>query len=135
MGISAIRHVVRHFDVNRTLVTQAGIDAADDFRGSALFIEQHRARDRDFVVDASLRFERLHLVMEQRIFFAIFPARRAADDYDGRFLRIGTGNGVQDVEASHAIGDADQTDAVDARVSVGGEPGAGLVCHGHTLDL
>ena len=121
IGNFAIHHVVRHFDVNRSLVPQAGLDAADDFRRGALFIEQHRARDGDFVVNAPLRLERLHLVMKERIFLAIFSPGRAAHDDHRRFLRIGAGDGVENVEPAHAVGDADQPDAVDARVGIGGE--------------
>ena len=134
-GNFAIHHVVRHFDVNRPLVPQTGLDAADDFGGGALFIEQHRAGDGDFIIDAALRLEGLHFVMKQGILFAIFSPRRAADDDNGRFFRVGAGDCVEDVEPAHAISDADQPDAVDARVGVGGEAGAGFVRHRDALDF
>jgi hypothetical protein len=134
-GNFAIHHVVRHFDVNGSLVPQAGLDAADDFRRGALFIEQHRAGDGHFIVDPALRLERLHFVMKQRILFAVLSPRRAAHDDNWRFFRVRAGDCVEDVKPAHAISDTHQPDAVDARVGISGESRAGFVRHRDALDF
>ena len=95
-----------------------------------MFVEQDGAGDGDFIIDAALGFEGFDLVMKERIFFAIFAAGGTGDDDDGGFFSIGAGNGIEDVEAADAVGHADQADAVDAGVGVGGEAGTGLVGHG-----
>jgi hypothetical protein len=56
--------VVRHFDVHRPLVLQARFDAAHDLACRGLLIQQDRRRDGDLVVDALLRLEGLHLVVQ-----------------------------------------------------------------------
>src|SRR6266508_4547536 len=84
----AVNDVMRDLDVNRTLVAQTRFDAADNLRSRALFIEENRARNRDFVVNAALCLESFDLVMKKRIFFAIFPSGRAADNDNRRFLSI-----------------------------------------------
>ena len=121
----AIDHVVRHFDVNRTLVAQTRLDATNNFGSSALFIEQHRACDGDLVVNAALRLERFHLVMKERIFLAIFAPGSAAHHHHRRFFRICAGNRIQNIESADAIGHANQTDPVDARISISGKTRAG----------
>jgi hypothetical protein len=73
-------------------------------------------------------------VVQERVFFTIFSAGRAADDDDGRFFGERAGDGVEDIEAADAVGDADQADAVDARIGIGGEASAGLVRHGDGFD-
>ena len=72
--------------------------------------------------------------MQERVFFAVFSARGAADDHDRRFFGVSPGNGVEDVESADAIRDADQADTVDARVSVGRKARAGFVGHRDGLD-
>jgi hypothetical protein len=73
--------------------------------------------------------------MEQRIFFAILPARRATDYDDRRFLGVRASDRVENVEAANAVGNANEPNAVHARVSICGESGARLVGHGHALDF
>ena len=129
-----VDHIVRNFDIDGTFVAQASLNAADNFGRGALLIEEDGARDRDFIVDAALRVESFDLVMQKRIFLAVFSAGRATDDDDGRFFGVGAGNGIEDIQSAHAISDADQTDAVDAGISVSREAGAGLVGHGDAPD-
>jgi hypothetical protein len=66
-------------------VTQTSLDATHNFRSGALFIYQHRACYGDFIVNAALGLERFNLVMQERIFFAIFPSGRAAHNHNGDF--------------------------------------------------
>ena len=134
-GNDAVDDVVGDFDVDGAFVLEAGVDASCDFGGGGLFVEENRAGNRDFVVDASLGFEGFDFVVQERIGFAIFDARAAGDDDDGGFLGVGAGDGVEDVESADAVGDADQADAVEAGVGVGGEAGAGLVGHGDGFDF
>ena len=122
------------FDVDGAFVLEAGVDDAHDFGGGGLFIEQDGGGDGDFIVDAALGFEGFDFVVQEGIFFAVFAARGAGDDDDGGFFGIGAGDGVEDVEPADAVGDADQADAVEAGVGIGGEAGAGLVGHGDGLD-
>ena len=131
----AINHVVGHFDVNRTFVPQTCLNATDNLRSGALLIEQHRTRHRDFIVDAALRFESFNLVMKKRIFFAIFAAGRAAHNHNGRLLGVCARNRVHNIESAYAVGHANQTDAINARISVGGETRGGLVCHRNAPDF
>ena len=72
--------------------------------------------------------------MQERIFLTIGPAWCAADDNHGGFFGIGAGDGVQSVQSTDAISDADEADAVDAGIGVGGEAGAGFVGHGDALN-
>ena len=131
----AINNVVRHFDVNRTFVTQTCLDATHNLRSGALLIEQHRARNGHFIVNAALRFESFNLVMKERIFFAIFASGSAAHNDNRRFLGIRAGNGVENIESAHAVSHTNQTDPVDARISVGGETCRRLVRHRDALDF
>lgn len=73
--------------------------------------------------------------MKERVLLAVFPPGRTADNYDGRFFGIRAGDGVEDVEPAHAVGHTHQTNAVNARISVGSEAGAGLMGHGDALDF
>src|SRR5581483_3072087 len=90
----AINDVVGNFDVNRTFVAQTGLDAANDLRGGALLIEQDRARNRDFVVNAPLRLESFDLMMEKRVFFTIFSSGSATHNHNGRFLGVCASDGI-----------------------------------------
>ena len=121
----AIDHVVRHFDVNRPFVAQAGFNATNNLRRGPLLIQQHGAGDRDFVINSPLGFEGFHLVMKKRILFSIFPARRAADHHDRGFFCIRARDSVQNIETADAVGHADQANAIDAGVGIGGESRAG----------
>ena len=131
----AINNVVWHFNVNRAFVPQTCLNATDDLRSGALLIEQHRARYGHFIVNAALRFERFNLVMKKRIFFPIFASRSAAYNHNRRFLGIRAGDGIQNIESAHAVSHANQTDPVDARISVGGETRRRLMRHRDALDF
>lgn len=100
-----------------------------------LVVEENGAGDGDFVVNAALGIESFDLVMKKRIFLPVFPAGGATDNHDGRFFGIGAGDGVENVKSTDAIGDTDQADAVQARISIGGEASAGLVGHRNVFDL
>jgi hypothetical protein len=56
-------------------------------------------------------------------------------DDDRRLFRVCAGDRVQHVQPAHAVRHANQADAVDARVRVGGEAGAGFVRHRDRFDL
>ncbi len=86
---------MRHFNIDRALVLEAGFDAAHDLGRGAVLIQQNGRRDRYLVVHAALGFECLDLVVQQRVFLAILAARRAADDDHRRFLGVGAGDRVQ----------------------------------------
>ena len=100
-----------------------------------LFVEKNCRGDGDFIVHALLRLEGFHLVMQQRVLLPVLHARPAGDDDDRALFRVRAGDGVEDVQAADAVGHADQADAVEARIRVGGEAGAGLVGHGDRLDF
>ena len=131
----AIDHVVWHFDVDRTFVTQTGFDATNNLGSSPLFIEQDCAGDGDLIVDPALGFKRFYLVMEERIFLSILASRRAADHHDRRFFGIGAGNGVQNIESADAVGHTDQTDSIDTRIGVSRKASRRFMRHGDALDL
>ena len=130
-----IHHVVRHLDIDRPLMPQARLHATDDFLGRALLVQQDRGGNGHFVIHPPLRVERLYLVMQQRIFLPILSAWRPADDHHRRFLRVRAGNRIHDVQPADAIGHADQPNAVDPAVRIGGEPGARLVAHRDRLNF
>jgi len=97
--------------------------------------EQDRACNCDFIVNSTLRLERFHLVVEERIFFAILSARSAAHHDNRRLLGIRPSGRVQNIESADALRDANQTDPIDAGVSVCGKTRSGLVRHRDILDL
>src|SRR5512132_416895 len=102
-----INNGVWNFDINRTFVAQTCLNATNDLRSGALLIEQDRARNRDFVVNAALRFESFDLVMKERILFTIFSSRRTAHNDNGRFLGVRTGDRIQNIEAAHTVSHTD----------------------------
>jgi hypothetical protein len=93
-----IYHVVRHLNVNRPLVPHAGFNATYNFASSALLIEENRARNGYFVVNSALRFESFDLVMQKRVVHTILSTGSAAYHHHRRFLGIGAGNGIQNIQ-------------------------------------
>ena len=98
-----------------------------------LRIVQNGRSHGQLIEDPFLRVELAHLVMEERILFPLAHARRAADDDDGRFFRVGLGGGVGDLQPAHAISHADHAQAADARIGIGGEAGALFIASGDDL--
>src|SRR6266496_4067816 len=122
----AVNNVVRNLNVDRTLVAQTCLHATDDLGSGALLVEQDSACDCDFVVNAALGFESFNLMVQQRIFFTIFPSRSAAHNHNRRFLSVRASDGVENIESAYAVGYADQTDSVNARISVRRKSRGGL---------
>jgi hypothetical protein len=100
-------------------MTQTRFDATNNFRSGALLVEQDGARNGHVIVDPSLCLVGLHLVVKKRIFFAIFSSGRAANNNDRRFFCIGACDGVQNIQTSDTVSDADEADSVDARIPIG----------------
>ena len=65
--------------------------------------------------------------MQQRILHALLGARRAADDDDRRLLGEGLRGGVGDLQSADAVRYADDAEAAQAGVGIGGEAGTLLV--------
>src|SRR4029079_16621796 len=100
------------------VMSKRSLNAAHNFRGGALLLEQHSTGHRDFIVDAALSLESLNLVMKERIFFSIFSSGSSTHNHNRRLLCVCARNGIQNIQSADAICDANQTDTIDAGVGV-----------------
>ena len=78
--------------------------------------------DADFLENEALGVVVADLVVQERGTGTFGESRRSADDDHGRFFGVGPGDAVDCVEPADAIRDAQDAEAVDARVRVRGEP-------------
>ncbi len=110
--------VARQLEVDRALRRPRQVQAAVDFAKGGVRVVQRDCGDRDLREHIELGRERSHPMMEQRIASPFIDAGGAADDDHRRLLRIGTGHRVDEAQATHAVGDTDRPDALDARIGV-----------------
>lgn len=61
-------------------------------------------------------------------------ARSAREQHDGRAFGVGAGDGVDRIQSSDTIGDAERPDPVDARIGIRRESGAVFACGSDVLD-
>ncbi len=129
-----VNHVARKLDVDGALEFPASGEGFVDLPKCRVRVVENDGGGREFFKDLLLSGEIAHLVVEHRIIDAFPKAGGAGEHDDGGFFRVGTGDGVGDVESADAVGDAYGANAVHAGVGVRGIAGAVLACHPDHLD-
>ena len=94
-----------------------------DLLKRCLRIAQNRRGDRELVKHLLLRVELAHFVVKQRVLFAFFHPRRAADDDHRRLFSEGFGGGIGHLQTTNAVGDANGSQAPDTGISISGKAG------------
>jgi hypothetical protein len=95
-------------------------------------VVQARAVHGQLLEQPPLRIERLHLVVQQQATGGLVRGRRARQHHQGHPFGIGTGDHVDEVEGTGAVGHRRHPEAATGtRRAVGRETHAGLVRQGH----
>jgi hypothetical protein len=127
--------IARYFYVNRSFITQRGVENAVNFLKRSLRIAQDRRCDRELLEDLFLGIELADFVVEKRIFLALFHPGRAANDNYGGFFSKSFSRSVGDFQTAYAIGNADRAKTTDSGVGIGRKPGALLIARVNQLEF
>ena len=121
-------HVARQLDVHGARFGEAAAQDAGDLGRRALRIVESRLVAGDLAKDPQLRIERLRLMVQEQARARLALAGRAGNDDDRRFLRVGPGHRVDEVERARPVSDGrDAQRAVHSRRGIGGEADRRLV--------
>ena len=119
--------ITRDLDVARALLRHDFAQDAVNLIGCGVPAREHCLGAGEFLEDAKLRAEVLHLVMQVRVALALDDARAAAQDQHGYLLGPRVRCRIGDLESACAIGNRNDTESLEPRASVSGKARALLV--------
>ena len=119
--------ITRDLDVARALLRHDLAQDAVNLIGCGVPAREHCLGAGEFLEDAKLRAEVLHLVMQVRVALALDDARASAQDQHGHLLGPRVRCRIGDLESACAIGDRNDTESLEPRAGVSGKARALLV--------
>jgi len=123
-GDGGVDEVAGDFEVTRALIFKDGGDDSIDFGGGGDGVIEDGVGDGEVAVDFGLGVEVFDAVMEESVGGLFGDARGAGNDEERDLFGVGVGCGVGEFEASDAVGAADDAEAADSGVGIGGEASA-----------
>jgi hypothetical protein len=121
-----VQLISRQLEVRGLAVTARGLKATVDIATGGQRVIEDGVRTCDALEDLALESERAEAVVQQRVLPLLGNTRRTADDHHGRGLRVGTGDGIDDVQSTDPVGHRQRADATAARIAVGRKGGGVL---------